>query len=92
MKLTYMLQAVNPAEELGSVTGQTLDVVRVVFILCAVLLLAYVAVLKYMADKPEDVLATEAAQRAAAPPGSVEPCPSAHVPSRRLDGTCRAAL
>ena len=66
MKLTYMLQAVNPAEELGSVTGQTLDVVRVVFILCAVLLLAYVAVrhwlprltgLKNLESNPIQVLA-----------------------------------
>ena len=48
MKLTYLLQAVNPAEELGSVTGQALDLVRVIFILCAVLLLVYVAVRHWM--------------------------------------------
>jgi len=44
MRLACLLQAVNPAEELGSVTSQALDMVRVLFILCAVLLLAYVAV------------------------------------------------
>ncbi len=37
------------------------------------LVLAYVAVLKYMAEKPEQVLADEAAQRAAAPPGTITP-------------------
>jgi cytochrome d ubiquinol oxidase subunit I len=36
-----------------------------------VLVLAYVAVLKYMAEKPEEVLAQEAAERAATPPGVV---------------------
>jgi cytochrome d ubiquinol oxidase subunit I len=35
------------------------------------LALAYVGVLKYMAEKPEEVLATEAAERAAAPPGAL---------------------
>jgi len=44
MRLACLLQAVNPTEELGSVTSQALDIVRVLFILCAVLLLAYVAV------------------------------------------------
>jgi flagellar biogenesis protein FliO len=44
MRLACLLQAVNPTEELGSVTSQALDMVRVLFILCAVLLLAYVAV------------------------------------------------
>src|SRR5262245_13666980 len=44
MRLSCLLQAVNPAEELGSMTSQTLDIVRVLFILAAVLLLAYVAV------------------------------------------------
>ncbi len=44
MGLACLLQTVNPAEELGSVTGQALDLVRVLFILAAVLLLAYVAV------------------------------------------------
>ena len=66
MELTCLLQAVNPAEELRSVTGQTLDLVRVVFILCAVLLLAYVAVrhwlprltgLKSLESSPIQVLA-----------------------------------
>ena len=42
--LTCLLQAANPAEELGSVTGQALELVRVLFILAAVILLAYVAV------------------------------------------------
>jgi cytochrome d ubiquinol oxidase subunit I len=35
------------------------------------LVCAYVAVLKYMAEKPEEVLATEAAERAATPPGAI---------------------
>lgn len=42
--LACLLQAANPAEELGSVTGQALQLVRVLFILAAVALLAYVAV------------------------------------------------
>ena len=42
--LACLLQAANPAEELGSVTGQALELVRVLFILAAVVLLAYVAV------------------------------------------------
>ena len=61
-----MLQAVNPAEELGSVTSQALDIVRVLLILCAVLLLAYVVVrhwlprltgLKNLETSPIQVLA-----------------------------------
>ncbi len=35
------------------------------------LTLAYVAVVKYMAEKPEEVLADEAAERAATPPGAI---------------------
>src|SRR5688500_14711562 len=35
------------------------------------LALAYVGVLKYMAEKPEEVLAVEAAERAATPPGAI---------------------
>ncbi|MDR6859452.1 cytochrome ubiquinol oxidase subunit I [Variovorax guangxiensis] len=35
------------------------------------LIVAYVAVLKYMAEKPEEVLAGEAAERAATPPGAI---------------------
>src|SRR5262245_4095463 len=66
MGLSCLLQAVNPAEELGSVTGQALDIVRVLLILCAVLLLAYVVVrhwvprltgLKNLASSPIQVLA-----------------------------------
>lgn len=42
--LACLLQAASPAQELGSVTGQALELVRVLFILAAVVLLAYVAV------------------------------------------------
>jgi flagellar protein FliO/FliZ len=42
--LACLLQAANPAEELGSVTGQALGLMRFLFILAAVVLLAYVAV------------------------------------------------
>jgi cytochrome d ubiquinol oxidase subunit I len=35
------------------------------------LIVAYVAVLKYMAEKPEEVLHTEAEERAATPPGAI---------------------
>jgi cytochrome d ubiquinol oxidase subunit I len=35
------------------------------------LIVAYVAVLKYMAEKPEEVLDTEAEERAATPPGAI---------------------
>ena len=44
IRLAGLLQAVSPADELGSVTGQALQIVRVLFILAAVVLLAYVAV------------------------------------------------
>ena len=37
------------------------------------LVLAYVAVLKYMAEKPEEVLAADSAQRAATPAGVITP-------------------
>jgi cytochrome d ubiquinol oxidase subunit I len=37
------------------------------------LVLSYVAVLKYMAEKPEEVLETEAREEAAAPPGVITP-------------------
>jgi flagellar biogenesis protein FliO len=62
--LACLLQA-NPSEELG-VTGQALELVRVLFILAAVVLLAYVAVrhwlprltgLKKPGDGPIQVLA-----------------------------------
>ena len=42
--LACLLQTANPAEELGGVTGQALGFLRVVFILAAVVLLAYGAV------------------------------------------------
>jgi cytochrome d ubiquinol oxidase subunit I len=35
------------------------------------LIVAYVAVLKYMAEKPEELLAGEAVERAATPPGGI---------------------
>ncbi|MDQ0570531.1 cytochrome d ubiquinol oxidase subunit I [Variovorax paradoxus] len=35
------------------------------------LIVAYVTVLKYMAEKPDEVLATESAERAATPPGAI---------------------
>jgi len=38
-------------------------------VLYAVLILAYVSVLKYMAEKPEEVLKVEAAEAAATPAG-----------------------
>jgi flagellar biogenesis protein FliO len=66
MGLACLLQAVNPADELGSVTGQALDIVRVLLILGAVLLLAYVVVrhwvprltgLKNLQNSPIQVLA-----------------------------------
>ena len=66
MRLACLLQAVNPAEELSSVSSQALDIVRVLFILGAVLLLAYVAVrhwlprltgLKNLEGSPIQVLA-----------------------------------
>ena len=36
----------------------------------AALIVSYIAVLKYMAEKPEEVLATEADDRARTPPGA----------------------
>ena len=35
------------------------------------LIVAYVTVLKYMAEKPEEVLALDAAEQAATPPGAI---------------------
>jgi cytochrome d ubiquinol oxidase subunit I len=40
-------------------------------VLYAALLVAYVGVLKYMAEKPEEVLQDEARERAAVPPGAI---------------------
>jgi cytochrome d ubiquinol oxidase subunit I len=40
-------------------------------LLYAALIVAYVTVLKYMAEKPEEVLQTEAAERAVTPPGVI---------------------
>jgi cytochrome d ubiquinol oxidase subunit I len=48
--------------------GLTLTLYVVVY---AALVLAYVAVLKYMAEKPDDVLAHETAERTAAPAGAI---------------------
>ena len=48
--------------------GLTLALYVVVY---AALVLAYVGVLKYMAEKPEEVLAKEAAERAATPAGAI---------------------
>jgi len=48
--------------------GLTLVLYLVVY---AALVVAYVGVLKYMAEKPEEVLAKEAAQRSAAPAGAM---------------------
>jgi cytochrome d ubiquinol oxidase subunit I len=48
--------------------GLTLVLYVVVY---TALVLAYVGVLKHMAEKPEEVLAKEAAQRAAAPAGAL---------------------
>jgi cytochrome d ubiquinol oxidase subunit I len=45
------------------------------------LVLAYVGVLKYMAEKPEQVLADEAADRAAMPPGAITARVSGEIPA-----------
>jgi cytochrome d ubiquinol oxidase subunit I len=45
------------------------------------LALAYVGVLKYMAEKPEEVLATEAAERAATPPGALTAAVVEEIPA-----------
>jgi cytochrome bd ubiquinol oxidase subunit I len=66
--------ALRTAEVASQITapmiGLTLTLYVVVY---AALVLAYVAVLKYMAEKPEEVLAKEAAQRAGASPGVITP-------------------
>ena len=41
------------------------------------LILAYVTVIKYMAEKPYEVLATEKREEAATPPGAITPPPLA---------------
>jgi cytochrome d ubiquinol oxidase subunit I len=52
--------------------GFTLALYVVVY---GALVLAYVGVLKYMAEKPEELLAHEAAKRAAAPPDAMGAAP-----------------
>jgi len=63
---------VRTAEVASSITapliGLTLTLYVVVY---TALVLAYVGVLKYMAEKPEEVLAKEPAERAAAPSGAI---------------------
>ena len=62
---------VRTADVASSITapmiGLTLTLYVVVY---AALVLAYVGVLKYMAEKPEEVLSNEAAERARTPPGA----------------------
>jgi cytochrome d ubiquinol oxidase subunit I len=58
----------------GSSVALTLALYVVLYV---ALLIAYVTVLKYMAEKPEAVLATEAEERSAQPPASRPRRPSA---------------
>ena len=47
------------------------------------LILAYVTVIKYMAEKPHEVLATETLEEAATPPGAITPPPLADAAAGR---------
>jgi len=62
------------AEVASQVAAPMIGLTLALYVLVyAALAVAYVAVLKYMAEKPEEVLATQAAQHAAAPPGTITP-------------------
>jgi cytochrome bd ubiquinol oxidase subunit I len=64
-----LLRTADVASQVSApMIGLTLTLYVVVYL---ALVLAYVAVLKYMAEKPEEVLAHEAAERAAAPHGAM---------------------
>jgi len=64
----------------SAMIGLTLALYIVLYL---ALIVAYVAVLKYMAEKPDEVLATEAAERAATPAGAITPITSPVVEGGR---------
>ena len=60
------------ADVASNVPGPLIAVTLALYVaVYGALALAYVGVLKYMAEKPEEVLAHEAAERAATPPGAI---------------------
>jgi cytochrome d ubiquinol oxidase subunit I len=63
---------IRTAEVVSDVPAPMVALTLVMYVVVyAALTLAYVGVLKYMAEKPEQVLAVEAAERAATPPGAI---------------------
>jgi cytochrome d ubiquinol oxidase subunit I len=64
-----LLRTADVASQVSApLIGLTLVLYVVVY---SALVLAYVSVLKYMAEKPEEVLAEQAAEHAPAPPGVI---------------------
>ena len=66
----------------SSMIGLTLSLYVALYL---ALIVAYVGVLKYMAEKPELVLATEEAERAATPPGAITAGGAAGVTARVIE-------
>ncbi|HSW25616.1 MAG TPA: cytochrome ubiquinol oxidase subunit I, partial [Burkholderiaceae bacterium] len=63
---------VRTADVASSITAPMIGFTLVLYVVVySALVLAYVGVLKYMAEKPEEVLAKEAAERAATPVGAI---------------------
>jgi len=72
---------VRTADVASQVTAPMIGLTLTLYVVMyAALMLAYVAVLKYMAEKPEDVLAKEGAEHAATPPAAI---PTATVQGNR---------
>jgi cytochrome bd ubiquinol oxidase subunit I len=65
---------IRTAEVASTITAPMIGLTLVLYVaVYAALVVAYVTVLKYMAEKPEEVLAHDAADRAATPPGAIPP-------------------
>jgi len=63
---------VRTADVVSQVPSALIGITLALYVtLYLALIVAYVAVLKYMAEKPEEVLETEAAERAATPAGAI---------------------
>jgi cytochrome bd ubiquinol oxidase subunit I len=65
---------IRTADVASNVSAPMIATTLVLYVtLYLALIVAYVAVLKYMAEKPEEVLEQEARDRAATPPGAITP-------------------
>jgi cytochrome d ubiquinol oxidase subunit I len=65
---------VRTADVASNVTAPMIGLSLALYVaVYATLIVAYIAVLKYMAEKPEQVLAADAAQQSATPTGAITP-------------------